>query len=174
MKALSIQVFILLAFVTAGCDQLETAPLSGVVHTDEQGMILEDDPGDWQPRCGGTNGFCITPLSPNPAEVDRQSSLTFTLSEAAFVSIRVENEQGRALDEIKGKRLEAGESTLAIVPQTSRGYKEGIYRIFISAYDAKGRLLFKTYGDFGVEGPHNNAFQRTPGGATFSVTGASE
>ena len=90
MKVLSLAVCLLTTVASMGCDQLELPSIFGIVRTNAEGVILEDDPSDWQPRCTIGTGFCVTPLMPNLVESRRSSSFEVMLSQDVFLTSYIE------------------------------------------------------------------------------------
>lgn len=77
-----------LALSVAACDSSSAS--RSIARTDASGTIIEDDAGDWQPRCAQPPaGFCARPAFPNPVPADGAVTLVFHNPVRQSVEVRL-------------------------------------------------------------------------------------
>lgn len=145
---------VLLALGMAGCDSANDDGFSGIARTTIEGRILDDDPDDWQPRCGSladmTEVVCGVPAFPNPTS--GPITIRYSLSRDAQVRIYVEAQPGVLLAELQNESRAPG-LFQAVWEPVEESRPDGIYRIYIEARPASGAPPQTVFGDVRVDRP---------------------
>lgn len=150
-----------------GSTDPDDPPISGIVRTEANGAIIEEDVLDWQPRMvessGGGGGvgvvhtgdsdFAFAPAYPNPAT--ESTALSFTLPENAVVHVWVVDKDGdKVQDLIAGDALSAGQHTIEWQVKDGSGdvlVPPGLYRVYFLIKHGKDLTEVRSFGDVGVE-----------------------
>ena len=141
----------LLIFVSFTCKE-STSPIewSGIVVTDEFGLVQKEDPDDWQPRCNNEDNaeFCIMYVFPNPT--DTLITFAFFVSDTADVEITIQDFPGHTIAHIDSLYYSRGLQHVKWITKYMDGnfLQNGIYRAFISAKTSEN--LIKSYGDIQI------------------------
>jgi len=119
----------------------------GIVETDSQGTILEDDPDDWQPRCSAQSNapLCLKPAYPNPTGAI--TTLEWTMNDTFMVEFSVSNMPDSTIVFLLKDTLKPGNYQLL---WDAGGLPDGIYRISINAMN-NGVTHTETYGDVRIQ-----------------------
>lgn len=163
--------FVLSIFFLPACGgstDPEDPPISGIARTAENGIVIEDDPTDWQPRLtesgAGGGGVVVTPPAtndpltlgpafPNPAT--STVSLQFALAETSTVRIWVVDSNGEKVqDLVAGDNLAAGQFTIDWEVRDQSGtalVAPGLYRVHFSARRGGNSTEARSFGDVMVE-----------------------
>jgi len=133
----------------------------GIVKTDSTGVIIKDDPLDWQPRYNSNNGgsistadsFCFRPAYPNPTT--RKSIIPFAVPQMVRGKIILKSSPSTTIETIFDDTLPRGIFQLHFdFTANSLTNKNGIYRFYFefSSLDS-GKILKKSFGDIQLYKP---------------------
>jgi hypothetical protein len=140
---------------------------TGIVQTDSEGNIIEEDYNDWQPRerIGWVyDSLYSIPAYPNPAgkdsvQIDFQSLkflgcvIGFTLPRNSLVTIEINDKPDRVVRTLLSEsEKNVGAYRIAWDLKNDDGNKlpNGIYRVYITAVTDYFNNVIKTYGDIQV------------------------
>ncbi len=117
---------------------------SGIAKTDDQANLIEDDPDDWQPRCGAPAPFCARPAYPNPTQ--GSTSIHFALSSGIPVKIVIHSPFNRIVRTLIDTSFSPGTYNVAWDLRNDAGelLPSGIYRVYIEAG-------IQTHGDIQIQ-----------------------
>ncbi len=128
------------------------APFEGIVKTDSQGDILEEDPEDWQPRCTAQSKppLCVKPAYPNPTA--ERTTLEWTINETLLVELSVSIMPDGTNRVLVNEVLSPGDYRLVwdVRDESGKILPDAIYRVLIKAMQ-NNIIQTEAFGDIQIQ-----------------------
>ena len=134
----------------SGCGQTTSGPNSsyyyGITRTTANGDIINEDPGDWQPRMGVSNEpLAVSPAYPNPTT--RNFTLRFRLLTSMHVKITVNNAPNNVVLTVQNQNLPAG---MFLDHVDLQDLDPGIYRVYFEGTTGIRGIRYTSFGDIQI------------------------